>query len=89
VNSLDFSAMQNDVATTVREAISSDRIVNVSVIAEKLRRRHEHLNIALEDIEALVLQCAEQCQSPMEFDGTANGAPLPDGTRMPHRRTTC
>jgi hypothetical protein len=72
MSNTDFSALRDDVAATVEEAVSADRIVNVPAIAEKLRRRHEHLNIALEDVEALVLDSAMVNQSPMEFDGTAN-----------------
>lgn len=52
----------------VEQAMASDRTVNIPVIAEKLRRLHEDLNIALEDIEALVLQSAQIYTFPIEFD---------------------
>jgi hypothetical protein len=70
----DLSELHKDVATTVDESVSSGRMVNVSLIAEKLRHRHEHLNMALEDVEVMVMQCAQRRQFPMEFDGSANGA---------------
>jgi len=73
VTHANLSELHKDVATTVHQTVSSGRMVNVSVIAEKLRHRHEHLNIALEDIEVLVLECAQRRQFPMEFDGSANG----------------
>ncbi|MFU0505747.1 hypothetical protein [Pseudaminobacter sp. NGMCC 1.201702] len=68
---LDLTELRSDIAILVEQAIVSDRIVNVPVIAERIRQQHEHLNIALEDIEALVLQSAQMCTFPIEFDGTA------------------
>jgi hypothetical protein len=47
--------------------------VNVSLLAEEIRRRHDHLNVALEDIEAMVLDTAKLRQLPILFDGAANG----------------
>jgi hypothetical protein len=74
VTHANLSELHKDVATTVDQTVSSGGMVNVSVIAENLRHRHEHLNIALEDIEVLVLECAQRRQFPMEFDRSANGA---------------
>lgn len=65
-----YDELSADVAAAVDEAIAASRIVNVAVIADRIRRRHERLNIALEDIELLVLQCAEYRRFPVEFDGS-------------------
>jgi hypothetical protein len=66
-----YEELHRDVGAAVEYAIASNRIVNVAAIAEKLRRRHEHLNVALEDIELMVMQCAEHRRLPVEFDGSA------------------
>ena len=57
-----------DLEGLVQQALEKDRIINIPVIAEKLRRKHEHLNIALEDFEELVLQSASMSAFPIEFD---------------------
>jgi hypothetical protein len=67
-----FEELYSDVITAVEEAVATNRIVNVSAIAETLRRRHERLNIALEDVELLVLQCTDR-RLPVEFDGAQTG----------------
>lgn len=53
----------------VDEAVKSRGIINISALAERIRREHEELNIALEDIEAMVLEQAQTRLSPIEFDG--------------------
>lgn len=65
---VDIRNLQNDVTSFVERAMATDRIVNVPLIAETLRQQYEHLNIALEDIEALVLQSALTSTIPIEFD---------------------
>jgi hypothetical protein len=69
MNGLDLSDLRNDIALLVERTLATDRIVNVSAIAAKLRRKHEHLNIALEDVESLVLQRAQALTLPILFDG--------------------
>ncbi|MDX8541987.1 hypothetical protein RFM23_30780 [Mesorhizobium abyssinicae] len=61
----------DDVTASVTEAFHRLRIVNVPVVAEQVRRRHLSENIALEDIEGIVLDTAQMFHIPMEFDGTS------------------
>jgi len=61
--------LRNDVHMTVKQATETSRIVDVSAIAEEVRCRHVHLNVALEDIEAIVLGVAKMGQFPILFDG--------------------
>ncbi|OCX24934.1 hypothetical protein QV13_01045 [Mesorhizobium hungaricum] len=70
MSSASYDGLHSDVGAAVEEAITSSRIVNVAAIAEMLRRRHAHLNVALEDIELLVLRCADHRRFPVEFDGS-------------------
>jgi hypothetical protein len=72
MNSADFAVLRDAATTAVAEAVGSGKIVNVAAIAEKLRRRHLHLNVALEDIEALILDIALVNQHLMEFDKAAD-----------------
>jgi hypothetical protein len=60
--------IRDDVRRTVTAALRNHRIVNVSAIAENVRLRHEASNVALEDIEAFVLQVATSYSAPMAFD---------------------
>ncbi len=69
MNRLDLCELRNDIALLVERALATDRIVNVPAIAAKLRLKHEHLNIALEDVESLVLQRAQASTLPILFDG--------------------
>lgn len=69
MNRLDLCELRNDIALLVERALATDRIVNVPAIAAKLRLKHEHLNIALEDVESMVLQCAQASTLPILFDG--------------------
>lgn len=70
MTSASYGELHSDVGAAVEEAITSSRIVNVAAIAETLRRRHAHLNVALEDIELLVFRCADHRRLPVEFDGS-------------------
>ncbi|MET3581999.1 hypothetical protein ABID19_005057 [Mesorhizobium robiniae] len=58
----------HDVELQVRAAACCERIVNVTAVAEAVRRRNLAENVALEDIESLVLQAAQFCGAAMEFD---------------------
>jgi hypothetical protein len=58
----------HDVKLQVRAAARCERIVNVTAVAEAVRRRNLAENVALEDIECLVLQAAQFCGAAMEFD---------------------
>lgn len=72
---LDLPELKADLAIMVQQAMARNRVVNVPVVAERLRRKHEHLNIALEDLEELVLRSASMLPFPIEFDsnGELNG----------------
>lgn len=76
---LDTPELRMDIERLAQQAFEKDRLINVPVIAEEVRRKHEHLNIALEDLEALVLNWATVAAYPMKFDGT-NGAAIEDAT---------
>lgn len=55
------------VQTAVREAISTDGVVNVPHLAETIRLLHSSENVAREDIELLVLQNAQVSGAAMSF----------------------
>ena len=58
-----------DMKQTVELAMSRGKVVNLSVLAEQIRRRNEAENVALEDIiEHLMIQ-AQFLGAPMEFGG--------------------
>jgi hypothetical protein len=68
------STLMDDLWRTVRTAISSNGTVNISVLAEGVRKRNEAENIALEDIERLLLEVATHSGAAVEFgedDGLA------------------
>ncbi|RUV76899.1 MAG: hypothetical protein EOR30_26870 [Mesorhizobium sp.] len=57
-----------DVNLQVRAAARYKGMVNVTAVAEAVRLRNLAENVALEDIECLVLQAAQFCGAAMEFD---------------------
>jgi hypothetical protein len=67
-----------DLTQAIDAALAQRGIVNVPLLAEQARRRNEHENIALEDIEAKVMQLAQLRCAIMEFETPATrfGAPL-------------
>lgn len=69
MGSAELIELRDDIHMTVKQAAETSRIVNVSAIAEEVRCRHVHLNVALEDIEAIVLGVAKMGQLPILFDG--------------------
>ena len=67
-----FSAdFLKDVTQAVDDALGRHGIVNVPLLAEQVRRRNERENIALEDIEAKVMQLAQARCAIMEFETPA------------------
>ena len=55
-----FSAdFLKDLTQAIDIALGRHGIINVPLLAEQVRRRNEHENIALEDVEAKVLQLAQ------------------------------
>lgn len=74
-----------DVNGLVKEALDNDGAVNVPVIAEAVRKRNLAENVALEDIEQLVLSRAQILGAPMSFaTGEIPGHP---GARPPESQT--
>jgi hypothetical protein len=58
----------HDVNLQVQAAARCKGIINVTAVAEEVRLRNLAENVALEDIECLVLQAAQFCGAAMEFD---------------------
>ena len=69
MNRIYSSTFRIDLLETVQSAIASKGIVNFSVVAEEIRKRNEAENIALEDVEQLVLEVATDLRAAVEFDG--------------------
>lgn len=59
---------QEDVRQSVRAEISSNRIINIPLLAEAIRLRNESENIAREDVERLLLTVAKQYGAIIVFD---------------------
>ncbi|MFI0845707.1 hypothetical protein [Mesorhizobium sp. IMUNJ 23232] len=57
-----------DLRLEVQRSFVRDGIVDVSRVAECIRSRNEHCNLALEDFESEVLQAATEFGVPMLFD---------------------
>ena len=66
----DLKKILREVTDAVAEAMRTDRIVNLSVIAEAVRARNGAANMAREDIEALVMEAAQLRAAPMQFGTT-------------------
>ena len=61
----------SELTRAIDAALAQHGIVNVPVLAEQVRRRNERENIALEDIEAKVMQLAQMRCAMMEFETPA------------------
>ncbi|MBZ9675693.1 hypothetical protein [Mesorhizobium sp. ES1-1] len=75
-----------DVSSSVKAAFTSAGIVNISVVAEQIRLRNLAENVALEDVEHLVLQAAQLLGAAIEFDVLPEGhdhSPLNGDGRKP------
>jgi uncharacterized protein with von Willebrand factor type A (vWA) domain len=59
--------LMDDLAESVHNALARHGIVNVSQLAEDIRRRNEIENVALEDITAQVMMHAQRLSAAMEF----------------------
>jgi hypothetical protein len=67
----------NDMRQAVDAALGRYGIVNVPLVAEQVRRRNEHENVALEDVEAKIMQLAQIRSALMEFETPANAFEAP------------
>jgi hypothetical protein len=59
--------MMADVMSAVGASAINNGIVDVSAVAEHVRERFAHMNVAREDIEALVVHCGAALSAPMEI----------------------
>src|ERR1700754_2761016 len=70
-----------DINCRVRATLQSRITVNITAVAEEVRLRNLAENIALEDIECLVMQAAQLLGAAIEFDRFAQAdltiAPYP------------
>lgn len=66
----DYSArLRDDVSSAVQMAFMTAGIVKITALAEQVRIRNLAENVALEDIEHLVMQAAQLIGAAIEFDG--------------------
>ena len=66
--------LSEDLNSRVLAALRSHGMVNIAVVAEEVRLRNLDENLALEDVELLVMQVAQLYGAAMELDG--HGLPL-------------
>jgi hypothetical protein len=64
-----------DVNSRVRTTLQSRITVNITAVAEEVRLRNLAENVALEDIECLVLQAAQLHGAAVEFDSFTQADP--------------
>jgi hypothetical protein len=64
--------MLDDLTQAVGAAVASQGIINISKLAEEIRKRNEAENVALEDVIALVMVQAQRFSAAMEFDSQLN-----------------
>lgn len=69
--------LRDDVNSAVEKAFKTAGIVNITVTAEQVRIVNLAENVALEDVEYLVLQAAQMLGAAIEFDTLSNGLVLP------------
>ena len=61
--------LREDLNSRVLAALRARGMVNIAVVAEDVRLRNLDENIALEDVERLVMQTAQLYGAVMELDG--------------------
>lgn len=64
--------LRGDVYSAVQMAFKTAGIVNITAVAERVRVRNLAENVALEDVEHLVLQAAQLIGAAVEFDAAGN-----------------
>ena len=70
----EYSArLRDDVNSAVQAAFSKTGIVNIAAVAEHVRVSNLAENVALEDVEHLVLQAAQLLGAAIEFDAMNSG----------------
>ena len=68
--------LRDDVNAAVEKAFKTAGIVNITVTAEQVRVMNLAENVALEDVEYLVLQAAQMLGVAIEFDTLGSGLVL-------------
>ena len=68
MNSRVSKSIRDDLTNAMESALQSVGIVNIPLIAEQVRKRNEHENVALEDVAYELLLRAQLRSAPMEFD---------------------
>lgn len=68
--------LRDDVSSAVEKAFKTAGIVNITAAAEQVRVMNLAENVALEDIEYLVLRAAQLFGAAIEFDTLGNGLAL-------------
>jgi len=68
--------LRDDVNAAVEKAFKTAGIVNITVTAEQVRVMNLAENVALEDVEYLVLQAAQMLGAAIEFDTLGCGLVL-------------
>ncbi|PBB24613.1 hypothetical protein CK228_09180 [Mesorhizobium sp. WSM4312] len=68
--------LHDDVNAAVERAFKTAGIVNITVTAEQVRIMNLAENVALEDIEYLVLRAAQLLGAAIEFDSMSSGLAL-------------
>ena len=63
--------LREDLNSRVLAALRSHGMVNIALVAEEVRLRNLDENLALEDVELLVMQVAQLYGAAMELDGLA------------------
>ncbi len=71
--------LRNDVSSAVHTAFETVGIVNITAIAEQVRVSNLAENVALEDVEHLVLNAAQALGAAIEFDGLGGSCLLESG----------
>jgi predicted YcjX-like family ATPase len=61
--------LRDDLNSRVLAALRARGMVNIAVVAEDVRLRNLDENVALEDVERLVMQTAQLYGAVMELDG--------------------
>jgi hypothetical protein len=62
------SQMRDDLAQSFQEELSRNRIINISMLAEQIRRRNEGENVALEDISEWLIHFAKGANAAIVFE---------------------
>ncbi|MEI9417994.1 hypothetical protein [Mesorhizobium sp. Cs1321R2N1] len=74
----DYSTrLREDVYSTVRAVFRTVGIIELTTVAERIRLRNLAENVALEDIEHLVMRAAQLLGAAIEFDTFGDGLASP------------